>query len=191
MAIGQPDRYKVISRHIAYHGASMGALAITGVPALREPFEPLVPGRPRGQHQPLPLDLRAHAPACTLSCADAIERTIIAGGAGVGGRGVPRTVQNTGGCFPPPEGYFARVREICDRYGVLLVSDEVICAFGRLGAWFGCERIGYEPDMVTLAKGVTSGYAPLGGVLVSDRVAEPFLDRTAPSSTASPSPATR
>jgi adenosylmethionine-8-amino-7-oxononanoate aminotransferase len=86
-------------------------------------------------------------------------------------------VQNTGGCFVPPAGYFARVREICDRHGVLFVSDEVICAFGRLGEWFGATKYGYQPDMITIAKGLTSGYSPLGGVIVSDKIAEPFLDQ--------------
>jgi adenosylmethionine-8-amino-7-oxononanoate aminotransferase len=85
-------------------------------------------------------------------------------------------VQNAGGCIPPPPGYFERVREICDRHGVLLVSDEVICAFGRLGTMFGCERYGYQPDMITTAKGMTSGYSPLGSVIASDRLVEPFLD---------------
>jgi adenosylmethionine-8-amino-7-oxononanoate aminotransferase len=84
-------------------------------------------------------------------------------------------VQNAGGCFPPPPGYFQRVREICDRYGVLMVSDEVICAFGRLGHWFGAERYDYQPDIVTMAKGLTSGYSPLGAMAVSDRLVEPFL----------------
>jgi adenosylmethionine-8-amino-7-oxononanoate aminotransferase len=88
-------------------------------------------------------------------------------------------VQNTGGCFPPPPGYFARVREICDRHGVLLVSDEVICGFGRLGSMFAADHYGYVPDMITFAKGVTSGYAPLGGVIARDTVAEPFLSGTA------------
>jgi hypothetical protein len=88
-------------------------------------------------------------------------------------------VQNAGGCFPPPPGYFQRVREICDRHGVLLVSDEVICAFGRLGAWFGADRYGYQPDMITCAKGMTSGYSPLGALLVDDRIMAPFLDGTA------------
>jgi hypothetical protein len=88
-------------------------------------------------------------------------------------------VQNSGGCFPPPPGYFARVREICDRYGVLLVSDEVICAFGRLGYYFGSQRYGYQPDIITFAKGITSGYAPLGGMLVRDQLMEPFSAGTA------------
>ena len=85
-------------------------------------------------------------------------------------------VQNAGGCLVPPEGYFQRVREICDRYGVLLVSDEVICAFGRLGTMFGCERYDYLPDIITCAKGLTSGYSPLGAVICRDFLAEPFLE---------------
>ena len=84
-------------------------------------------------------------------------------------------VQNAGGCFPPPPGYFDRVREICDRHDVLLVSDEVICAFGRLGTTFACEKFGYVPDMITCAKGMTSGYSPIGAMIASDRVMEPFL----------------
>ncbi len=84
-------------------------------------------------------------------------------------------VQNAGGCFPPPPGYFQRVREICDEYDVLLVSDEVICAFGRLGHMFGAERYGYEPDIITCAKGLTSGYSPLGAMIASDRLMEPFI----------------
>jgi adenosylmethionine-8-amino-7-oxononanoate aminotransferase len=176
-AIGQPGRYKVISRDIAYHGTSMGALAITGIPSLRAPFEPLVPGAFHvANTNRYRCTLCEHAPACTLSCADDIERTILQEGPESIAAVFLEPVQNAGGCFTPPEGYFARVREICDRYGVLLVSDEVICAFGRLGTWFGCERIGYQPDMVTMAKGLTSGYAPLGGVMVSDKIAAPFLD---------------
>jgi adenosylmethionine-8-amino-7-oxononanoate aminotransferase len=87
-------------------------------------------------------------------------------------------VQNAGGCFPPPPGYFQRVREICDRHDVLLVSDEVICAFGRLGEYFGATRYGYQPDIITCAKGLTSGYVPLGAMLASDRLFEPFRKGT-------------
>src|ERR1041384_161837 len=87
-------------------------------------------------------------------------------------------VQNAGGCFPPPPGYFERVREICDQYDVLLVSDEVICAFGRLGEYFGARRYDYQPDIITVAKGLTSGYVPLGAMIASDRLAEPFLEGT-------------
>jgi adenosylmethionine-8-amino-7-oxononanoate aminotransferase len=85
-------------------------------------------------------------------------------------------VQNAGGCFTPPEGYFPRVREICDEHDVLLISDEVICAWGRLGEWFGCDRYGYVPDVITTAKGLTSAYAPMGAVMASDRVVAPFLE---------------
>jgi hypothetical protein len=84
-------------------------------------------------------------------------------------------VQNAGGCFTPPEGYFQRVREICDEYNVLMISDEVICAWGRLGEWFGAQRYDYQPDIITTAKGLTSAYAPMGAMIASDRVAEPFM----------------
>ncbi|HLJ99590.1 MAG TPA: aminotransferase class III-fold pyridoxal phosphate-dependent enzyme, partial [Streptosporangiaceae bacterium] len=107
--------------------------------------------------------------------ADEIERSILREGPDSVAAVYLEPVQNSGGCFPPPPGYFQRVREICDRYGVLLVSDEVICAFGRLGYYFGSERYGYVPDIITFAKGVTSGYAPLGGMIVRDKLIEPFL----------------
>jgi adenosylmethionine-8-amino-7-oxononanoate aminotransferase len=176
-AIGQPGRYKAIARNIAYHGVGMGALSITGVAPLRAPFEPLVPG---GRHVATTnryrCDLCAHADACTLSCADDIERTILQEGPESVAAVFLEPVQNAGGCLTAADGYYDRVREICDRYGVLLVSDEVICAFGRLGTMFGAERVGSQPDMITMAKGLTSGYSPLGGVMVSDRIAEPFLE---------------
>jgi adenosylmethionine-8-amino-7-oxononanoate aminotransferase len=110
--------------------------------------------------------------------ADEIERAILREGPKSVAAVFLEPVQNSGGCFPPPPGYFQRVREICDRYGVLLVSDEVICAFGRIGYYFGAERYGYQPDIITFAKGVTSGYAPLGGMLVSDALMEPFNSGT-------------
>jgi adenosylmethionine-8-amino-7-oxononanoate aminotransferase len=152
-------------------------LSITGLAALRAPFEPLVPGT---CHVPNTNRYRcrycAAAPQCTLACADEIEAAIVREEPGTVAAVYLEPVQNSGGCFTPADGYFARVREICDRYGVLLVSDEVICAFGRLGAMFGSERLGYQPDMITMAKGLTSGYSPLGGVMVGDHIAEPFLD---------------
>jgi adenosylmethionine-8-amino-7-oxononanoate aminotransferase len=180
-AIGQPGRYKVLSRAIAYHGTTLGALSITGLPAIKEPFEPLVPGSVRvantnfyraPEHGDDPTAFGRWA-------ADDIERHIQMEGPESVAAVFLEPVQNSGGCFPPPPGYFQRVREICDRYGVLLVSDEVICAFGRLGAWFGADRYGYQPDMITCAKGMTSGYSPLGALLVDDRLMEPFLDGTA------------
>jgi hypothetical protein len=178
-ARGEGQRYKVIARQIAYHGTTLGALAITGVPALKTPFEPLTPGAShvvntnRYRH-PLGADEKAFMLAVT----DAIEEAILWEGPETVAAVYLEPVQNAGGCLVPPEGYFARVREICDRYGVLLVSDEVICAFGRLGEWFGAQRFDYLPDMITCAKGLTSGYSPLGAVVCRDHLAEPFLEGT-------------
>jgi adenosylmethionine-8-amino-7-oxononanoate aminotransferase len=173
---GEPGRYKVISRYLAYHGTSMGALSITGLAELRMPFEPLVPGaRKVANTNRYRCTLCAHASACTLGCAADIEAMIVREGPESVAAVFVEPVQNAGGCFVPPEGYFAKLREICDRYGVLLVSDEVICAYGRLGHWFGAQRYGYQPDIITTAKGLTSGYSPLGAMLVSDRLAQPFV----------------
>jgi adenosylmethionine-8-amino-7-oxononanoate aminotransferase len=175
---GEPGRYKVISRDIAYHGTSMGALAITGLADIKAPFEPLPPGGvrvPNTNFYRAP-DFVAHSEEeFGIWAADEIERAILREGPGSVAAVFLEPVQNSGGCFPPPPGYFQRVREICDRYGVLLVSDEVICAFGRLGHYFGSERYGYVPDIITFAKGATSGYSPLGGMIVRDHLTEPFL----------------
>jgi adenosylmethionine-8-amino-7-oxononanoate aminotransferase len=175
---GEPARYKVLSRSIAYHGTSMGALAITGLPGIKEPFEPLPPGGvrvPNTNFYRAPAFVADDVTAFGVWAADEIERAILQEGPESVAAVFLEPCQNSGGCFPPPPGYFPRVREICDRYGVLLVSDEVICAFGRLGHYFGAERYGYQPDIITFAKGVTSGYAPLGGMMVSDRLMEPFI----------------
>ena len=179
-AIGEPGRYKVISRYVAYHGTTMGALSITGVPAIKAPFEPLVPGSIR-----VPNTNFYRAPehgddleAFGRWAADEIERAILREGPSSVAAVYLEPVQNSGGCFPPPPGYLARVREICDRHGVLMVSDEVICAFGRLGHYFAAERYGFVPDIITMAKGMTSGYAPIGAIAVSDRLIEPFLKDT-------------
>jgi adenosylmethionine-8-amino-7-oxononanoate aminotransferase len=174
---GQPSRYKVISRNIAYHGTTFGALSITGIPAARQPFEPLVPGARKvmNTNRYRCADC-GHLEACTLRCADDIERQIEFEGPETVAAVFLEPVQNSGGCFPPPPGYFQRAREICDRHGVLLVSDEVICAFGRLGEMFACDRYGYIPDIITCAKGLTSGYSPMGAMIASDRLMEPFLE---------------
>ena len=174
--LGQPDRIKVISRNLAYHGTTMGALSITGLESIKTVFEPLVPGAvkvPETNHYRCPTC--QDQPHCSLHAAEAIEEAILREGPETVAAVFLEPVQNAGGCFVPPPGYFARVRDICDRHGVLLVSDEVICAYGRIGRMFGCERYGYQPDIITSAKGLTSGYAPLGAMLVSDRVAEPFV----------------
>ena len=174
-AIGQPNRYKVIARDLAYHGTTLGALAITGIEAIRTPYAPLPPGAFHARNTSA---YRAAEDGEALAevCANDIERIMLEEGPETIAAVLLEPVQNAGGCFPPPTGYFQRVREICDRHGVLLISDEVICAFGRIGHMFGCERYDYQPDIITCAKGMTSGYAPLGATIISDRVAKPFLD---------------
>jgi adenosylmethionine-8-amino-7-oxononanoate aminotransferase len=175
--VGQPLRYKVISRSVAYHGTTMGALSITGIPAARQDFEPLVPGAVKVANTNFyraPEHGDDYA-AFGRWAADEVARAIEYEGPETVAAVFLEPVQNSGGCFPPPPGYFQRVREICDRYGVLLVSDEVICAFGRLGHLFAADRYGYQPDIITCAKGMTSGYSPIGAMLVSDRIVEPFL----------------
>jgi adenosylmethionine-8-amino-7-oxononanoate aminotransferase len=169
---GEGQRYKVIAREIAYHGTSLGALSATGIPALRSPFEPLTPG---GCHVPNTNEYHWPEGRDRLWAADKIEERIEFEGPETVAAVILEPVQNAGGCFTPQEGYFQRVREICDRHGVLLISDEVICSWGRLGHWFGCERYDYRPDIVTTAKGLTSAYAPMGAVIVSDAIAEPFM----------------
>ena len=181
--VGKPMKHKVISRAIAYHGTTQGALSITGLPLLKQQFEPLVPSTFRVPNTNVYradeitggfLD-DSDPEAFGRWAADQIEVAIENEGADTVAAVFLEPVQNAGGCFPPPPGYFQRVREICDRHDVLLVSDEVICAFGRLGHVFGAERYGYQPDMITCAKGITSGYAPLGAMIASDRLMEPFL----------------
>ena len=175
--MGDHRRSKVISRTYTYHGTSMGSLAITGIPAVKAPFEPLVPGAIKIQNtNRYRCHDCAHLNDCTLRCADDLELRIEMEGPETVAAVFLEPLQNTGGALAPAPGYFEKVREICDRYGVLLVADEVICAFGRLGAWFGSTRYNCQPDMITFAKGVTSGYAPMGGLIVHNRLAEPFLD---------------
>ena len=175
-AKGEPQRHKIIARKLAYHGTSMGALAATGLTTLRAPFEPLTPG---GRHVPNTNSYRWSEERDPLWAAEQIEEAIRFEGPQTVAAVILEPVQNGGGCFVPQEGYFQRVREICDEHGVLLISDEVICSWGRIGHWFGCERYGYEPDMITTAKGITSAYAAMGAVIASDRVAEPFMHGTA------------
>jgi adenosylmethionine-8-amino-7-oxononanoate aminotransferase len=172
---GHPNKTKVIAREVAYHGTTMGALAATGVTALRQPFEPFTPG---GCHVPNTNVYRLAPGYGVENLAEAVAHRIEFEGPDTVGAVIMEPVQNAGGCFTPPEGYFQRVREICDEYDVLLISDEVICAFGRLGHYFGAERYGYQPDIITTAKGLTSSYAPMGAMIASDRVIEPFLDGT-------------
>ena len=172
-----PRRTKAIARHVAYHGTTFGALSLNGIPAIRMPFEPLVPEvrhvRNTNRYHRPPEETEAEFTRFLL---DDLEQTILAMG--------PETiclvhmepVQNSGGCFTPPTGYWQGVREICDRYEILLSADEVITGFGRVGYWFGSERYDIRPDIVTCAKGLSSSYAAIGAVIATDRVMEPFLE---------------
>ncbi len=176
---GKPGKHKVVSRAIAYHGTPQGALAITGLPAFKAPFEPLTPGgfrAPNTNFYRAPEPYAHDAKAFGRYCADRIAEAIEFEGPDTVAAVFLEPVQNAGGCFPPPPGYFERVREICDEYDVLLVSDEVICAFGRIGSMFACEDFGYQPDIITCAKGMTSGYSPIGAMIATDRLFEPFND---------------
>ncbi len=174
-------RWKVISRRLAYHGTTMGALSINGIAALRAPFEPLVPGVTHVHNTN-----RYHRPAdetpeqFTRFLLDDLEAAIIQEGPGTVAMVIMEPVQNAGGCFvPPTPDYWPGVRAICDKYGVLLCADEVICGFGRLGTWFGSEKYDIRPDIVTSAKGLSSAYASIGAVITTDKVFEPFAAGTA------------
>src|SRR5262245_58578903 len=170
-------RWKAIARNVAYHGTTLGARSINGVPALRAPFEPLVPGvfhvrntdryrRPEGESEE----------DFTRFLLDELEQTIDAEGPDTIAMVIMEPVQNSGGSFTPPAGYFQGVRELCDRYGILLCADEVITGFGRVGPWFGSELYDIRPDLLTCAKGLSSAYASIGAVIARDAVLEPFLE---------------
>jgi adenosylmethionine-8-amino-7-oxononanoate aminotransferase len=169
-------RWKAISRHVAYHGTTMGALSINGIPALRTPFEPLVPEVAHVRNTN-----RYHRPTdeteaeFTRFLLDDLRQTIEATGPETIAMVIMEPVQNAGGAFTPPEGYWAGVRAICDEYEILLCADEVITGFGRLGTWFGSGRYDIRPDLVTCAKGLSSAYASIGAVIATDKVMEPFL----------------
>jgi adenosylmethionine-8-amino-7-oxononanoate aminotransferase len=177
---GEPTRYKVISRAIAYHGTPQGALSITGIPFAKQHFEPLVPGAHKVPNTNFyrapahPDDLHAFG----QWAANRIEEAILLEGPETVAAVFVEPVQNSGGCFPPPPGYLQRVREICDTYGVLMVADETITAFGRIGDYFAMSRYGVTPDIITTAKGMTSGYVPMGAMIASDRLFEPFRHGT-------------
>ncbi|HVD11554.1 MAG TPA: aspartate aminotransferase family protein [Gaiellaceae bacterium] len=173
-------RWKAIGRRIAYHGTTMGALSINGIAALKTPFEPLVPETLHvwntNRYHRSPEETEAEFTAFLM---EDLEETILQAGPDSVAMVIMEPVQNAGGSFTAPEGYWQGVREICDRYGILLCADEVICAFGRLGHWFGSDRYDIRPDIVTCAKGLSSAYASIGAVVARDAVMEPFLEGTA------------
>lgn len=167
---GAPERTKIISRDMAYHGTTLGALSVTGLPKIKEPFGPLLPGV---RHVPNTLGVTGDCgDPYRLEAVLAVERAIVEEGPETVAAVFAEPVQNGRGALVPPDGYWRALREICDRHGVLLVADEVICSFGRLGHWFGSEMHGVVPDLITFAKGSTSGYAPLGGVIIREPLAE-------------------
>jgi adenosylmethionine-8-amino-7-oxononanoate aminotransferase len=172
-------RWKAIARRIAYHGTTMGALSINGIAALKTPFEPLVPDtlhvRNTNRYHRPPDETEEQFTAFLL---EDLEETIVHAGPDTVAMVIMEPVQNAGGSFTPPVGYWAGVREICDRHGILLCADEVITGFGRVGAWFGSERYDIRPDLITSAKGLSSAHAAIGAVIASDRVVEPFLADT-------------
>jgi adenosylmethionine-8-amino-7-oxononanoate aminotransferase len=169
-------RWKAVSRNVAYHGTTMGALSINGIPAVRAPFEPLVPEvvhvRNTNRYHRPPDESEAEFTAFLL---DDLENALDATGPDTVAMVIMEPVQNSGGSFTPPAGYFQGVRELCDRHGILLCADEVITGFGRIGHWFASEKYDIRPDIVTCAKGLSSAHAAIGAVLTTDRVIEPFL----------------
>ncbi|MGH2966647.1 MAG: aspartate aminotransferase family protein [Solirubrobacterales bacterium] len=170
---GEPERRKAIARDRAYHGITMGALALTGVPRFREPFgEPAISTRHVSSTNPFRSELTDRQ--LTASLLDELQEVIDEEGPDTIAMVIAEPIQNAGGCLVPPPGYWEGLREICDRFGILLVADEVISGFGRIGEWFGGEVYGGRPDLITVAKGLTSGYAPMGAVLVHERIAEPL-----------------
>ena len=178
--LGQPERSVIISRHNAYHGSTMAGASLGGMSGMHAQGGLPIPGishieQPywwaHGRLQGLTWE------AFGLQAASWLEDRILAIGADKVAAFIGEPVQGAGGVIIPPSTYWPEVQRICDKYGILLVSDEVICGFGRTGNWFGCETLGYKPDLMTFAKGVTSGYIPLGGVMVGDRVAKVLIEQ--------------
>ncbi|NLE22740.1 MAG: aspartate aminotransferase family protein [Actinobacteria bacterium] len=176
-ANGEPQRTKVLSRRMAYHGTTLGALSATGIPQFRAPFQPLLPWF---RHVPNTLgwEREDEVAAGQAPCIKAIEEAILEEGPETIAMLIAEPVQNVGGVLVPPDGYWTELRHLCDTYGILLCADEVICGFGRLGHWFGSLRVGARPDLITFAKGVTSAYAPLGGMIVRGELMDRLLDTT-------------
>src|SRR6188472_1738007 len=172
-AVGKPGKFKVISRMRAYHGVTLAAMSATGLPAFWPMFEPRTPGF---SHIDAPDPYRfAHTDAAVslgVAAANKLEEAILREGPDTVAAFIAEPVQGAGGVIVPPDDYFPRIRAICTQYDVLLIADEVITGFGRTGRWFGLERYGVEPDIIQFAKGITSGYIPLGGVGISDGVRE-------------------
>ena len=172
---GQSERTKILSRDMSYHGTTLGALAVTGIPKYKAAFGPLMPGVRHFPHT-LGESIPEGGTATDLPSIQKLLEIIAEEGSETIAALFAEPVQNSRGALVPPEGYWQELRAICDRYGILLVADEVICGFGRLGEWFGSTKFGVVPDLLTFAKGSTSGYAPLGGLIIREELAETLLD---------------
>ncbi len=174
---GRPDKTGIVALTRAYHGSSTGAASLTGLEAFHKHYGPLMPGVFRmARPDCYRCELGKTFPECGVACADELERIVQREGADRIGAFIAEPVQGVGGVIPPPEGWFARIREICDRHDILLIADEVITGFGRLGRNFGVQAAKVTPDMIVFAKGVTSGYVPLGGVILHERLYQQILD---------------
>lgn len=173
---GFNGRYKTISRRIAYHGTTMGALSVGGLTGIRKMYEPLVPG---GRHVPIPhryrCDYCAAMQGCSGQCTREVANVIEFEGPDTIAAAIMEPVQNSGGCIVPPPTYYPEIRRQTRENGIVMIMDEVICGFGRTGKMFGTEHWGVQPDMMTLAKGLTSAYYPLGAVVVSKEIADAFI----------------
>jgi len=170
-AVGKPEKTKVISRLRAYHGLTLGAMSATGLSAFWPMFEPRVPGFSHIA-APDPYRYVSKDPGISvgMAAANELEEAILREDPGTVAAFIAEPIQGAGGVIIPPDDYFPRIRQICDQYGVLLIADDVITGFGRTGTWFGLEHWGIEPDIMQFAKGITSGYVPLGGIGVSDAI---------------------
>lgn len=178
---GKPTKHKVISRHVAYHGTSQGALSITGIPAMKKMFEPLVPSTfriPNTNWYRAPKEFETEE-EFALWAANRAEEMILFEDPDTVAAIYAEPIQNSGGCFTAPPIYWKRLREICDKYDVLLVADETITGYGRAGTMFASEKYGIVADMMVTAKGITSSYQPLGALLIREELFEPFKSGTA------------
>jgi putrescine aminotransferase len=173
---GKGSKYMVLFRDRAYHGTTFGATSAQGLSVNRHKFEPLLPGFIKiGAPYCYQCAWNQEYGSCGMECAKAVEKEILFYGPENVGTMIGETMIGTGGVIPPPPEYWPMVREICDAYDVLIINDEVITGFGRGGAWFATEIFGSKPDFITMAKGLSSGYLPLGAVGASDKVFDAFL----------------
>lgn len=178
-SLGQPERQTIISRHNGYHGSTIGGASLGGMSGMHSQGGLPIPGIAHIE-QPYRFTQQNEGETETdfaLRMAGLLEQKILEIGPEKVAAFIAEPVQGAGGVIIPPEGYWAEIQRIVDKYGILLISDEVICAFGRLGHWFAFEKFGYRPDLITFAKGVTSGYIPLGGVLMNDKVAQVLIQK--------------